>query len=194
MRRHGYDESTWFTFSYSPVRDESGQVAGMYCACVEITEQVLAEQYRDEENERLWTLFEQAPGFMTILRGSDHVFELTNRAYYQLVGHRDVLGKPVGKAMPEVVEQGFIDLLNKVYASGEPFIGHAVPIKLQREPMGRWRNGLLISFISPFVMRAVLSPAFLPNAATSRNVMWPRKSCASLRPISRRRIVGRAIF
>ena len=32
MNRKGYDEQTWFTFSYSPVRDESGKVAGMFCA------------------------------------------------------------------------------------------------------------------------------------------------------------------
>jgi hypothetical protein len=91
MNRHGYDEQTWFTFSYSPVRDENGQVAGMYCACVEVAEQVLAEKYRAEENERFRALFEQAPGFMAILRGPDHVFDLTNRAYSQLVGHRAII-------------------------------------------------------------------------------------------------------
>jgi hypothetical protein len=64
MNRRGYDEDTWFTFSYSPVRDEHGVVRGMYCACVETTAQVLAERYRNEENERLRTMFEQAPGFM----------------------------------------------------------------------------------------------------------------------------------
>jgi PAS domain-containing protein len=37
MNRHGYDEQTWFTFSYSPVRDDTGEVAGVYCACVEVT-------------------------------------------------------------------------------------------------------------------------------------------------------------
>ena len=42
MNRKGYDEQTWFTFSYSPVRDESGQVAGMFCACTETTQKVLA--------------------------------------------------------------------------------------------------------------------------------------------------------
>jgi signal transduction histidine kinase/CheY-like chemotaxis protein len=44
MNRKGYDEQTWFTFSYSPVRDESGKVAGMFCACVETTERLLTEQ------------------------------------------------------------------------------------------------------------------------------------------------------
>lgn len=43
MNRTGFDEQTWFTFSYSPVRDESGQVAGMFCVCAETTAQVTAE-------------------------------------------------------------------------------------------------------------------------------------------------------
>ncbi|MBL0419321.1 PAS domain-containing protein [Ramlibacter sp. AW1] len=136
MHRHGYDEPAWFTFSYSPLRDESGGVAGMYCACVETTDQVIAEAYRDAENERFRTLFDQAPGFMAILRGRDYVFDLTNDAYSQLVGHRPVLGKPVREALPEVAEQGFIQLLDRVFDSGEPFVGHSMPIKLQRVPDG----------------------------------------------------------
>jgi len=43
MNRKGYDEQTWFTFSYSPVRDESGRVAGMFCAVCETTQKVLAD-------------------------------------------------------------------------------------------------------------------------------------------------------
>jgi signal transduction histidine kinase/ActR/RegA family two-component response regulator len=134
--RHGYDEPTWFTFSYSPVRDETGIVAGMYCAVVEVTDQVLAEQYRNEENDRLRGLFAQAPGIMAVLRGPEHVFELTNQSYMQLVGHRAIVGKRAREALPEIVGQGFLDLLDRVYTTGEPFVGHALPVRLQREPEG----------------------------------------------------------
>ncbi|MDN4054085.1 PAS domain-containing protein [Massilia sp. YIM B02763] len=136
MNRHGYEEPTWFTFSYSPVRNEDGVVAGMYCACVEVTEQVLAEKYRDAENERLRGLFAQAPGIMAVLRGPEHVFELTNGSYMQLIGHRQILGKSAREALPEVVGQGFFELLDRVYTSGEPFVGTALPVRLQREPEG----------------------------------------------------------
>lgn len=44
LNRQGFDEQTWFTFSYSPVRDESGRVAGLFCACTETTAQILGEQ------------------------------------------------------------------------------------------------------------------------------------------------------
>ena len=134
MNRHGYEEDTWFTFSYSPVRDEGGTVAGMYCACVEATAEVLAERYREEENQRLMALFEQAPGIIAVLRGPNHVFELTNHSYLQLIGQRELVGKPAREALPEVAGQGFFELLDQVYASGKPFVGHDLPVRIQREP------------------------------------------------------------
>jgi PAS domain S-box-containing protein len=53
MNRKGYDEQTWFTFSYSPVRDETGKVGGMFCAVQETTRRVLAERGLRELNETL---------------------------------------------------------------------------------------------------------------------------------------------
>jgi signal transduction histidine kinase/CheY-like chemotaxis protein len=133
MHRHGYDEQTYFTFSYSPVRDDSGEVAGVYCACVEVTEQVHAERYRDEENKRLMTLFEQAPGIIAVVRGPEHVFEIANKSYTQVVGRGDLVGKTAREVLPEVEGQGFFELLDEVYQSGTPFVGHAVPIDVARE-------------------------------------------------------------
>jgi len=63
------------------------------------------------EGERLRALFQQAPGFMCMLRGPEHRIELANAAYMQLVGHRDVVGKPVRDALPEAEDQGFIAVL-----------------------------------------------------------------------------------
>jgi PAS domain S-box-containing protein len=134
MQRHGYAESTWFTFSYSPARDESGAVVGLFCACTETTEKVLALRKNAAEHERLSQLFAQAPAFMALLAEPDHQFVLANNAYLQLVGHRDIVGRPVREALPEVVGQGFFELLDRVYASGEPFIGRQLPIRIQRGP------------------------------------------------------------
>jgi PAS domain S-box-containing protein len=133
MRRKGYDEPTWFTFSYSRVFGDDGEVAGMYCACTETTEAVLARGQHQRQLERLRTLFQQAPGVIAVLRGPDHVFELANDAYQQLVGARDLIGRPVSAALPEVAGQGFVELLDQVYSTGEPFIGRAVPVRLKRQ-------------------------------------------------------------
>lgn len=84
------------------------------------------------ERERLEKLFQQAPSFICILRGPDHVYEMANDAYYQLVGHRKIIGHELAEVLPEVVPQGFLTKLNNVYRNGIPYIGRAVPVALQR--------------------------------------------------------------
>ncbi|PVE23400.1 hypothetical protein DC522_16195 [Microvirga sp. KLBC 81] len=88
-------------------------------------------QTLSRERQHLQELFEQAPGFIAALSGPDHVFTMANAAYRQVVGRGDLIGKPVREALPEVVDQGFIRLLDRVYRSGEPFIGRGVRVLLQ---------------------------------------------------------------
>lgn len=78
------------------------------------------------------TLFADAPGFVAVLTGPNHIFRLANDAYSTLVGRRDLIGRSLAEALPEVVEQGFLDLLDMVRDSGEPYIGRAVPVMLHR--------------------------------------------------------------
>lgn len=98
------------------------------------------------EREQLRQLFAQAPGFMCFLEGPDHIFELANPAYMTLVGARDILGKPLREALPEVVSQGFVTLLDRVYSTGEPFRGDAVRVSLQRDA-GAAREERCVDFI-----------------------------------------------
>ena len=134
LTRKGFEEQTWFTFSYGPLRGDSGAAEGMFCVCTETTATVLAARERITEAERLRQLFDHAPGFMAVLRGPEHAFEMTNAAYLQLVGHRDLIGRPVREALPEVEGQGFFELLDEVYRRGNAFTGRAMSIDLQREP------------------------------------------------------------
>src|SRR5579859_1589739 len=53
LKRDGYLEETFYSFSYSPIYDESGQVAGLFCPSNEITDRLLTER-------RLKTLSELA--------------------------------------------------------------------------------------------------------------------------------------
>ncbi|HEX8126752.1 MAG TPA: PAS domain-containing protein [Allosphingosinicella sp.] len=146
MTRKGYEEQTWFTFSYSPLRDDKGVPVGMFCVCTETTATVLAQRARISQAERLRQLFDRAPSFMTVLRGPEHVFEMMNSAYLQLVGHRDLVGKTVREALPDIAGQGFFELLDEVYRSGQPFIGNATPIDIQRAP-GAPLEGRLVDFV-----------------------------------------------
>src|SRR6188472_4481952 len=82
MNRKGYDEHTWFTFSYSPVHDESGQVAGMFCAVSETTQKVLAERALRDSNETLERRVDEALAERKILAD---IVEGTN-AFVQVAG------------------------------------------------------------------------------------------------------------
>ena len=146
MTRKGYSEQTWFTFSYSPLRGDDGEAAGMFCVCTETTATVVAERERLNETERLRQLFHNAPGFMAVVRGPDHVFEMANASYLTLVGRGDLIGKPVREAVPEVEEQGLVALLDKVYRGGEPFSGRSVAVQLERRPDGP-RDERLLDFV-----------------------------------------------
>jgi PAS domain S-box-containing protein len=111
---------------------ESGGVEHIGAALFQRAQQV---QRTNEElsagRRRLHELFRQAPGFICVLSGPDHVFEFINVAYERLIGRSDVTGKPLAAALPEVAEQGFVELLDRVTATREPFVGHNVEVYLQ---------------------------------------------------------------
>jgi PAS domain S-box-containing protein len=146
MNRKGFDEQTWFTFSYSPVRDEAGRVAGMFCACTETTAKVLSERRAVEERERLERMFKQAPGFMAMLSGPEHRFTLTNPAYQHLIGDRDVLGKTVADALPDAAAQGYLEHLDRAFQTGEALIFTSAPFAMQATADGPV-NERLVDFV-----------------------------------------------
>jgi PAS domain S-box-containing protein len=143
MERNGYPEEAYFTWSYSAIYDEDGTIGGMFCAVSEETARVNAERERDRliveaqgAAQTLRTWFDHAPGFIALLRGPTFVFEMVNQAYYQLVGHRSIEGLPVFDAIPEGRRQGYEEVLQRVYATGEPFVGRGLRFVVQREPGG----------------------------------------------------------
>ena len=92
MNRKGYDEQTWFTFSYSPVRDESGRVAGMFCAVSETTQKVLAERALRELNQTLERRVTEAVAERNVLadivEGTDAFVQVADLEYRWLAVNR----------------------------------------------------------------------------------------------------------
>jgi len=81
---------------------------------------------------RMQAIFSQAPVAIAILRGPEHVFELANERYHELVGHRALIGLPVRRALPEVEGQHIFELLDTVYATGKPYVGRSVRVDIDR--------------------------------------------------------------
>lgn len=93
-------------------------------------------QTLETERNRLVEMFMQAPGFIAVLGGPDHVFQLINGAYARLIGREGIEGLPIREALPDIVGQGFYELLDGVYATGEPYEGRNQLVRLQRTPGG----------------------------------------------------------
>ena len=134
IARNGRLEDVWWTYGYSPVRNDEGAINGVLVVVQETTQRVLLEHRLRDSQARLVELFRHAPAFICVLRGPNHVFELTNSQYQQLIGFRDVIGLPLAAALPEARDQGFVELLDEVLATGEPFVGREIPILLQHSP------------------------------------------------------------
>lgn len=96
-------------------------------------------------------LFMKAPSFVAVLRGPDHVFDFANDAYMRLIGQREMVGRPLAEVLPEIREQGFIDLLDDVRRTGEPFIGRDVSVMLQRVAGGPLEERFLDFIYQPII-------------------------------------------
>ncbi|WP_148210165.1 two-component system sensor histidine kinase NtrB [Candidatus Korobacter versatilis] len=138
--RNGVLQDVYWTYSYSPVRSADGTICGTLVTCSETTGRVQLEKQRSHllaelqhERQRLLELLTQAPAFVAVLKGPEHVFEFTNALYRELIGDRELLGKPVGEAVPEAVEQGYLKILDRVYHTGEPHVAHGSQILLARK-------------------------------------------------------------
>jgi PAS domain S-box-containing protein len=151
-RHGGKPEQVWLNLDHSPLLGEDGRPAGVMAIVVEITDKVRIERELEAERKSLRLMFEQAPGFIAVLSGPEHRFTMVNEAYRTLVAARDVVGRTVAEALPEVVEQGFVRLLDQVYASGEPHIGRGAPVHLQHGP-----DGVLTELYLDFIYQPIVA-------------------------------------
>lgn len=151
LLKNGKPEECYFTFSYSGVRGDTGEVEGFYAVCLETTDAFHAKQKRVYESERLRALFQQAPGYIAVVSGSSHTYEIANDAYHQLIGNRVLIGKSVRDAVPELVAQGYIQVLDEILRTGEAYVGRAERVLLQRGNAGELEERFLDFILQPIV-------------------------------------------
>lgn len=94
-----------------------------------------------------YQLLMDTPAVIAVLSGPEHVYELANKLYMETIGpDRQILGKPIREALPELADQGIYQLLDDVYRTGQPFIGHEIEIGLDRKETGV-RENVFFNFI-----------------------------------------------
>lgn len=134
LNRKGYEEKCYFTFSYSPILDDE-LVAGIFVTVNETTDLVLnQEKARTLRDRQLRNLFTQAPISLAILRGPSYIVEIANHEILRLWGKtsEEVMNKPVFEAVPEARNQGYEELLRRVYEDGDRIVIQESPIRLVR--------------------------------------------------------------
>ncbi|MFL5523982.1 MAG: PAS domain S-box protein [Gemmatimonadaceae bacterium] len=133
-----YDgEYRWFLGRARAERDSDGNIEKWFGSCTEIHEQKRAEEGRDQalaqverERQRLQEIFWQAPAMIAVSEGADHIFRVANPRFQAMVGRkRKLLGLGVREAFPDVEGQGYFELMDKVFATGRPFIGNEMLVK-----------------------------------------------------------------
>ncbi|WP_051313213.1 ATP-binding protein [Sporocytophaga myxococcoides] len=111
-----------------------------------------AKEAVNTERQKLYDLFMQAPAIIAVLKGPEHTFELANPRYMQLVGqNRNIIGKPIREALPELAGQGFYDILDDVYESGKSYSGNEAYVKLDRNNDGQLDEAFVNFIYQPMV-------------------------------------------
>ncbi len=149
----GTMDARYWSATHTPILDAQGQVDFILQHTVDVTEIQSLRLMRDEmgvierasavearnrdlaeESKQLKALLEEAPGFVAVLDGPRHMFRMANRAYRDLVGQRHLVGQSVAEALPEVVEQGFTALLDRVMSTGQAHIARRDKVVLRNGP------------------------------------------------------------
>lgn len=126
------------------VRIGDGDDAEVGVTFLDVTERLRAEAERDRvmaaldaERERLRTIIAEAPIPMALLTGPEHRLQIVNAACQRIIaGGRDVTGLTVAKAIPELAKSVFVEVLDRVYATGEPWTGPETLVRYDRDGTG----------------------------------------------------------
>jgi PAS domain S-box-containing protein len=134
LYRTGVAEQVWLDLDYSAIPDIDGTPLGVIAIVIDATARVHAARSVMDERERLRTLFEQTPSFMTLRAAPDMRFVLANRAYLAMIGARDVVGQTTDEALPEVRDQPIHELFDEACRTGLPRHATGIKVMFNRTP------------------------------------------------------------
>lgn len=120
--RDGRQELVYFNFVYQPLYEPDGRVTGVMATANEVTDQVRARKQVEESERRFRNLVLNAEVATAIYMGEDMVIQLANDAMIRLWGKDvSVIGQRLEVALPELEGQPFMQLLRRVYSTGETY-------------------------------------------------------------------------
>ena len=122
----------WHMARGLPIRNELGEIDHWVGTTTDIEAQKTAKEVAVAERKKIYSLFMQAPVVILVMSGPDHVVELLNPVGLKYVGARQIIGRSIRESVPELAEQGLIDLIDEIYYSGQGRSIKAQPLKLKQ--------------------------------------------------------------
>ncbi len=123
--RNGNIEDVYWTFSYSPVKDEEGNIEGVLVVCNETTQQMTTLQKLANSEQQFRNLIIESPISTSLLKGPDFIIEVANKEALALWGKDEtIIGKKLTDALPELKDQPYLKILENVYTKGETYYGN----------------------------------------------------------------------
>ena len=128
MREGAGVENAYLDISCQPMRDAAGKIEGVLAFTYNVSQQVVSRKLLEAQAELVQDLLMKAPAWICTFIGPHHVFDLVNPRYQQLFGARQLVGKPLLEALPELAGQGIDTNMDKVYNTGEFYVGYEIPM------------------------------------------------------------------
>lgn len=117
--RNGNIEDVYWTFSYSPVKDESGNTAGVFVTCTETTSKIHSLRKIEESERNFKALVNESPVATAVFQGRDFIVTMANDASLILWGRdKSIFGKKVVDVFPELLNQEYLSVIRDVYETG----------------------------------------------------------------------------
>jgi PAS domain S-box-containing protein len=156
-RIRGTDGSyRWFLVQMQPLHNEKGEIVHWFGAATDVHEQRRAREELEDlvrertaelaeseakaelQLQRLNDIFRLIPAGVAVMSGPEHRYELANPTFLRTMNKReeDVIGKSVREVFPEGIAQGWIDVADTIYRSGEPRLAHEALAWLDRQGDG----------------------------------------------------------
>lgn len=143
---NGHLQTYYFNFTYKPLRNKDGKIYGIHHTAIDVTQEVWGQRQLEESENNLRNLILKAPVAMCIFRGPNYIVEIVNDRMLESWDktQKEVLNKPIEEALPEAMGQGFEDLLDKVYTTGETVTAFGVPAIFTRNGVRETRYVTLV--------------------------------------------------
>lgn len=150
VRLRGADgQYRWFLTEAVPEFGPEGQLLRRNGYMLDVHELRETQRRLEAKDHLLSQILSQAPAFIAAFSGPEHRYAFFNTGYDRMLGYRARLGEPLAVLQPEVANQGYLAILDEVYRTGEPFVGHEMLVRLPHAGSSETRDHYFDFSFSP---------------------------------------------